>query len=369
MGISFRIMPGVRLSASSRGIRAGVGPRIARVHVGAGRTGVSTGLGPFGAYTSVGAGRRRSARGPSVSEQERAMRRSERHERVVAAHELDKVFLRDFLMAHTQTFDQAVRPAAPAPQPVDRAGLRRQQRALALLGISVLKRSDRKSAKARADQEAERLAATETQRREAAAAEQQEELDHFWERLVANDEETVLACVEAAFEDNEAPAAAVGCDDGSLSLVMRFPPVDGVVPETHATVTAAGNPTVKKRTKTDRNDLYVTALASHALVTVKEAFAVATALREARLLAIIENNRVLTPVLYARYERAELADVDWQRYPEEITADVARDGIVGVKGRTGEPDALSLRDRPELLGAVKQIANDLGALVDPACLK
>jgi hypothetical protein len=62
MGVSFRIMPGLRISASSRGIRAGVGPRIARVHVGAGRTGVSTGLGPFGAYTSLRGGRRAAPR-------------------------------------------------------------------------------------------------------------------------------------------------------------------------------------------------------------------------------------------------------------------------------------------------------------------
>lgn len=53
MGI--RIGP-IRLS--SRGARISVGPRIARVHIGAGRTGFSSGVGPFGVST-VGPGRAR----------------------------------------------------------------------------------------------------------------------------------------------------------------------------------------------------------------------------------------------------------------------------------------------------------------------
>ena len=53
--LSFKIAPGVRVSASSRGLRTHLGPRVARVHVGGGRTGVSTGGGPFTAYESLGA--------------------------------------------------------------------------------------------------------------------------------------------------------------------------------------------------------------------------------------------------------------------------------------------------------------------------
>jgi hypothetical protein len=49
---SFRIMPGVRISASRRGVRAHVGPRVLRGHFGGGKAGVSTGAGPFTAYGS-----------------------------------------------------------------------------------------------------------------------------------------------------------------------------------------------------------------------------------------------------------------------------------------------------------------------------
>ncbi|MFI2651773.1 DUF4236 domain-containing protein [Micromonospora fulviviridis] len=38
MGFSIRLAPGVRIRASSRGIRTSLGPRAARVHFGAGRT-------------------------------------------------------------------------------------------------------------------------------------------------------------------------------------------------------------------------------------------------------------------------------------------------------------------------------------------
>src|SRR6478736_3598431 len=57
---SFKIAPGVRVSASSRGLRTHLGPRMARVHVGGGRAGVSTGAGPFTAYQSLGAPARRT---------------------------------------------------------------------------------------------------------------------------------------------------------------------------------------------------------------------------------------------------------------------------------------------------------------------
>jgi hypothetical protein len=53
-GMSIKLAPGVRVRASSRGIRASAGPRIARVHVGAGRTTFSSGIGPFTSSTSVG---------------------------------------------------------------------------------------------------------------------------------------------------------------------------------------------------------------------------------------------------------------------------------------------------------------------------
>jgi len=58
MGFSVKIAPGVRVRASSRGIRTSIGPRAARLHVGGGRTGISTGFGPVGYYARLGGGGR-----------------------------------------------------------------------------------------------------------------------------------------------------------------------------------------------------------------------------------------------------------------------------------------------------------------------
>jgi hypothetical protein len=63
MGFSIKIAPGVRVRASRRGIRPSVGPRIARVHVGAGRAGMSTGASPVGLYAALGATHKRPAVG------------------------------------------------------------------------------------------------------------------------------------------------------------------------------------------------------------------------------------------------------------------------------------------------------------------
>jgi hypothetical protein len=86
MGFSFKVAPGVRIRASSRGIRTSVGPRAARVHFGSGRTGFSSGAGPV--YTSLGGGRRGGRRPPSIASYQRqlaAAQKAEEAQRLAAA--------------------------------------------------------------------------------------------------------------------------------------------------------------------------------------------------------------------------------------------------------------------------------------------
>jgi hypothetical protein len=59
MGIYLRLLPGVKVRLTRRGVRWGVGPRAARAHFGAGGTGVSTGAGPFTWYRELRRRRRR----------------------------------------------------------------------------------------------------------------------------------------------------------------------------------------------------------------------------------------------------------------------------------------------------------------------
>lgn len=54
MGVYFRVSPGVKVRLTRRGVRLGLGPRIARLHLGAGGKGVSTGFGPLTLYKALG---------------------------------------------------------------------------------------------------------------------------------------------------------------------------------------------------------------------------------------------------------------------------------------------------------------------------
>lgn len=135
IGFNLRIMPGLRISASTRGIRAGFGPRIARMNVGSGGLGVSTGV-----------GRRRSHGSTlqrSLKAYERELRKAQREQEIALVAQLEQqlvsVHLEEFLLAQPQR--------APAPTPVDRSEMLKDFRKQALQDISWFNRSERRTAK------------------------------------------------------------------------------------------------------------------------------------------------------------------------------------------------------------------------------
>jgi hypothetical protein len=67
-------------------------------------------------------------------------------------------------------------------------------------------------------------------------------------RLAGNDPDTVLATLAEAFEDNEAPAAAVGIDGAELMLIVLVPD-EGTVPEQMPATTQTGNLKLRKLAK------------------------------------------------------------------------------------------------------------------------
>jgi hypothetical protein len=128
VGFSFKVAPGVRVRASSRGIRTSLGPRAARLHVGGGRTGISTGAGPVSFYTSLSGSRRRTtsaSRGARAHSSQRALAQAAKLEQ---AQQL-KDALNEILNLHRQDFPGAVPPAAPPPPPVAAKTIIRTHRA------------------------------------------------------------------------------------------------------------------------------------------------------------------------------------------------------------------------------------------------
>jgi hypothetical protein len=446
MGMSFKVAPGVRIRASSRGISAGVGPRAARVHVGTRGVGVSTGAGPFSAYSHLGGGRssaggpRRSSYGgptkASIAAREREAKAAAREADIERVAALEKALV----SVHGARFPEAERavlppveevepaaiqaeleaaagmpalvevtgggevaPLAADPEPVDRYELMREHRRRARAGVPFWQIRDRIVAARGADTEAEAAAireiehrleaqreeqsrldglwneltetrarvstelgprvAAENERRLAERAVEQKRLDKQWEQLNANDPEIALDVLEQAFADNEAPAAAIDCDGSRTTVVMQFVTPDAIIPERKPAHTPTGKPTLKKRTKTEINALYLSALGSNVLATVKEAFAVAPGTEIVQMLVIRretdkKHTGELAAIYVGEFDRASYAAASGSRDPAR-TLDTANEATLNLKGKTQAVSPIDLVGHEDLTSVLSQVADGL----------
>ncbi len=185
-------------------------------------------------------------------------------------------------------------------------------------------------------------------------ARRQAELDQVWAALLANDERTVLWLVAEAFEDNEAPSAPIGVSGSELSVVVLVPGVD-IVPERRPTLTAAGNLSLKKLTKAERFGLHTVLVASHVLLTVREALAVAPAIDNVRVVALHQARLDafgvprIQALMAASFERHQLDAVIWNEADANvIVQDAARELVVNLKRSTNELLPIASENEPAL---------------------
>ena len=352
MGFSVKLAPGVRVRASSHGVRVGVGPRIARVHVGtSGRTGFSSGVGPFSVYTSVGGQKRRSGQARSnrtsqaaLQRQAAAARRAQAEaDKAREARRLAEVF-HEIQDVHKQEFPPVQRPLAQPPVVPDRAQVLDRRERDALKGIGIFKRAERAAARQRAAVEADAELAYLRGQAQAEAARAQAELDRQWELLAGNDPDVVFDTLAEAFADNEAAAVPVGIDGSEVSLVV-VAPGESAVPERMPGLTQAGNLTLRKLNKGERSGLYGTLIAGHVLVTLREALAVAPGISAARVIVVRPSvpdsygRSQLDCILAGRWTRQALDGVRWQDTDAltilagtcaELVADVRRNQFVPI---------------------------------------
>ncbi|MET7668186.1 DUF4236 domain-containing protein [Micromonospora luteifusca] len=366
MGFSIKLAPGIRVRASSRGIRTSLGPRAARIHVGGGRSGFSTGVGPVGFYTSLGSGRSRSGgRGTSATSFQRQLAAQQRQaaqaQRAEEAQRLAQAFLR-ILALHRVSFPAATRPVAPEPAPPDRAAIYQHYEQHALAGVGLFQRSKRAEAK----QQAAQWTDAEVQRQWTSLLEQragwQRYLDQRWQQLCSNNADVVLETLEEAFDDNEAPSAAVGVTGDEVSLVVLVPTVEQVVPERMPTTTQAGNLSLRKLPQRDRAAYYRQFVCGQVLVTVREAFAVAPAIGSARVAVLRHEGPdsygrpIVSCLLATTIHRASLNGVRWaDADAAAIVNDTSNELLLNPRPRTGELLALNLASEPaitELINAV-----------------
>lgn len=353
MGLGFRVGSGVRVYGGSRGL------------------GMSVGKGPVRYYTRLGGGSR--SRGPtrsSVVAHERQVRQAQKVEEVRAALALDKQLV-EMCQAHEEDFEKASKPPAEDPDPIDQEAVKHRLIQEAQSGISPLKfgqrRSAREQALARLDEEIE----AEQLRVRTEADERAERWERYWTALEANEEDVVLPTLEQAFEDNEAPAAAVSCRDARVDIVMRWPALDDLVPERKAAVTPTGKPTIKKRSKGERAELYLEALSSHALATAKESIAVCPYLKTIGI-AVVRSGQdpargddVLEPILFGLLRHEQLFGLNWTNISATAAFLSAAEGRIGMRGKGSNKTlfGLNLEDDSEERDFIGKVAEGMSARV------
>ena len=213
---------------------------------------------------------------------------------------------------------------------------------------------------------AEALAQAENERLEEERDEAVQATRFGWAALLANDSDAVLEALEAAFADNEAPAAAVNCVGAEVVAVMMAPALD-LIPDQTPALTPTGKPTLKRRTQRERNDLYVAHIASNVLATAKEALAAAPALEAVTILVVRREQAAglladrAAALFCGTFPRRLLETARWDRMDLTRVLDEVPEGLFVRKGRSGDVQPLDLGKEPEIAQVLAQVNAGLRA--------
>jgi len=264
-GVGFRVAPGVRLRATSRGPRVSVGPRVSRVHLGGGRPAVSAGKGPFTVWSTLSGG------GHAPPADLAASRKAEEWGSV-------RGYLDSLLSAHTAPVERAAPPVAPPPVPVSRRTVRRGLRREATAEIAWWRLGERRAARRQADARLDAEVAHHRSTAEEHAAAAQRDADAWWARLLANDPATVTAHLDRALTDHAMPATVTAVEGDRAHLVVSVLTAEKLIGPREPTLTEAGSLSLARITKTRRHELFEAAVTSAMLAVAAETFAVAPAI-------------------------------------------------------------------------------------------
>ncbi|MFA3877407.1 TerD family protein [Streptomyces sp. MMCC 100] len=218
---------------------------------------------------------------------------------------------------HLESFPAAHPPVIPDVPRLSLPWALAEARTFHLQGLGRLARAERSAAKQRAERDAPAYLAAETARLREIRHRLTDEAGHWWQALLANDEDTVCEAVNTAFSDNPAAGCAVGVDGSVLSVVVRQQDLDSMPGQTPG-LTSSGRPTLKNLTKRDRVLWWLTSMGSNIVATLKEGFATApgiTAIDLAVLTRLPDTQR-LGFVAYGRWTRQAIESTPW-REPED----------------------------------------------------
>lgn len=321
---SMRVAPGVRLSTSSRGLRAHVGPRMTRLHVGSGRSGVSTGAGPFTWYEQL----------PATSGAKPTQRVMEPTQLPDDADQI-RGQLENLRTTHRQEFaprDRSIATLEPLPW---FSVLLNAAEKEALKSVSRFDRTARSAVREHARSVAEHQAANLLQKSLADQADRQREADELHASAHSSDDERLLGVLRTVIAATRQGRLQVNNVVDGVAHAVVYMDANAMVPIRKPVLSAAGNWTLPKVTKTERSTWVRELAAAYALLAAKETQAVAPGLR-ATSVAVADVSKKGRPVLRTTLAQAALARADWQSTAWEILTAIDPAFEARPHGRTGE---------------------------------
>lgn len=275
---------------------------------------------------------------------------------------------------HRRAYAKVKKPSVERPAPIDAAHLARQWEDEAVAGISPFRRAARREAReharAMALQRAEQFNAS----LEATGDELERLATAAWSELRAHQPDRVIAALDDAFATAGLPAT---CDDAGLrdgrrsaTLIVIFPPIVQI-PSTVPGTNARGDEIARRVPKAERNALYVTALGSTVLGTVKCAFANAPSLEEARVIVLRHDQgaaRVadrLQPIYRGSFDRVATASLSWRSLDAGTEILTGDDAQLRRRGVANDIAPLDARTDPALVTIVAKFRALLEAAPHP----
>lgn len=296
MDLLLRVAPEVRLSSSTSGLRASL--------EGAVRVGTGVGHRPLPPDAADGHGVHLT-----LTELETRARQAQESGDLHALGSVEEA-LGSLHLEHHPPRRRPEPPEAATISAKERSLLQRKAFRAALPQVSLFRRAARTKARAIAETEADSFSRTLDLAHAVIAQHRAAALDDQWNDLAGHDRCAVIAELEAEFE-----AAACGCtcvdagwdpdtSRGYVTIVSRYPGVD-IVAERGPGLSSSGRRMLRRRTRAERNSLYLSGLASFALAAARRAISVAVAADDVHLVIVrpTEDGDGLEPIYVGSLSR------------------------------------------------------------------
>jgi hypothetical protein len=348
-----------RMTISKRGIGYSVGGKHLRVTKRAdGRTQTTAHLAPGISYTASSHSGR-GARTTTSSHASRPRTGLITPAASLRAQQVDKIaeFTALITGLHRRPYPQATEPEISPPMLVDRTALAVALSRQAAAGIPQWRFGARRAARNAALATVPTVAAEQDATAQAAYAQRVGQGQAEWRALLANDPLAVKAALDAAFADDEFSVATMVFAAGTAAIGLVYPGVD-LIPESKPSTTAAGRPTLAKRTKTERNALYCEAISSAAIATVLKAHAAAPALTEVSVVVARHGGSGLEALYFGRFGAANMASFVPSQDPLSVMTAASIQGFA-TRGQAHDLVAITSAGDDELTAILTRTSNEL----------